>query len=95
MDDKQQHQQNSGDGLLNVNKLMSIMNKAGAASGAEVQHKKRLDDGTIVQDADEKDVERVNFEMQISQLARMVEHLPRGEKLAFSQEMRRQVKYFI
>jgi hypothetical protein len=72
---------------------MAIMNKAGAESGAEVQHKKRLDkDGTLVVDADERDVERVNFEMQISQLARMVEHLPRGEKLAFSKEMRKQVQ---
>jgi len=73
---------------MDVSKLLGIMNNAGAASGASVQYKRRSEDGSVVFDTDEKDMERADFQLKMAQLARMVEHLPRKEKLAFSTQMR-------
>jgi hypothetical protein len=83
-------QSSAGYGLMGVSKLLGVMNKAGAASGASVQYKRRSEDGSLVMDTDDKDMERADFQLKMAQLARMVEHLPRQEKLAFSTEMRRQ-----
>jgi hypothetical protein len=148
----------AGNGLMNVTRLMEVMNKAGAASGAEVEYKRRADDGTEVGEClesapqprncwpcgvpprwdytwwgqvgqvawrgggrlrllaavvdavaynvtacaklcicfqvptDERDMERADLQMQLAQLGRMVGHLPREEKLAFSEAVRRQVR---
>jgi hypothetical protein len=85
------HKQNDiGSGLMDVSKLIALMNNAGASSGASVQYKKRSEDGSLVFDASESDMERADFQLKMAQLARMVEHLPTKEKLAFSVEMRSQ-----
>jgi len=38
---------------------------------------------------DERDMERADLQMQLAQLGKMVAHLPRAEKLAFSAEARK------
>ncbi len=79
----------AGLGLLNVSSMLEVMNKAGAESGATVQYKRRGGNGSDLFDPDEREIERANFQMQMAQIAKMVKPLPRNEKLAFSQEMRR------
>ena len=75
---------------MSTSKLQEVMNRAGAESGASVEFKRRSADGSVVMDADPADVERVDLEMKMAQLSRMVATLPRAEKLAFSAEVRKQ-----
>jgi len=76
---------------MSIPALMAVMNKAGEASGATVEYKKRSGpDGSVIHAASEPEMEAASFQMQLAQLARMVEHLPRAEKLAFASEMRQQ-----
>ena len=79
-----------GVGLMNVDQLLQMMNKAGKDNGAEVVYKRRDEDSGDVTEPTERDKQKTNFDMQMTQLAKMVSGLPTVEKLAFAAEMRRQ-----
>ena len=79
-----------GVGLMNVEQLLQMMNKAGEAHGATVMYKKKNVDTGDLSEPEARDVRKTNFDMQMTQLAKMVAGLPVTEKLAFAAEMRRQ-----
>ena len=68
-------------------KVMASLNETSAASGVEVEVKKRAPDGSYVP-ADGRDFATADFDAELEAAVKAVQRLPRDERLAYGKAMR-------
>ena len=68
-------------------KVMASLNASSAASGVEVEVKKRAPDGSYVP-ADGRDFATADFDAELEAAVKAVQKLPRDERLAYGKAMR-------
>ena len=68
-------------------KVMASLNETSAASGVEVEVKKRAPDGSYVP-ADGRDFATADFDAELEAAVKAVQRLPRDERLAYGAAMR-------
>ena len=68
-------------------KVMASLNASRAASGVEVEVKKRTPDGSYIP-ADDRDFATADFDAELEAAVKAVQKLPREERLAYGKAMR-------
>ena len=68
-------------------KVMASLNASSAASGVEVEVKKRAPDGSYIP-ADDRDFATADFDAELEAAVKAVQKLPREERLAYGAAMR-------
>ena len=68
-------------------KVMASLNETSAASGVEVEVKKRTPDGSYIP-ADDRDFATADFDAELEAAVKAVQKLPRDERLAYGAAMR-------
>ena len=68
-------------------KVMASLNETSAASGVEVEVKKRTPDGSYIP-ADDRDFATADFDAELEAAVKAVQKLPREERLAYGKAMR-------
>ena len=74
-------------GAMSYAKVMASLNASSAASGVDVEVKKRAPDGSYVP-ADDRDFATADFDAELEAAVKAVQRLPRDERLAYGKAMR-------